>query len=287
VPSIAQELDTTSTAAWYRAARNAEPTAAWTDRLRCFTALSAILAEYRAAAQPYQCRSQPSIRRPSLMVEVADRAYVAHESVYRRWRAKQTGQAIVRWAGQDSSVKPVAALVAEAKIVGFWPYREGALQVADAFDMTLTEVAATYLRALAAWASDDIPLAACHPDGPPPCVAEDMAVLAARIEQHADVPPRRRAARLAELAHTIISHVLADASITPLGAFNAVRDEVLRLLTEPDSIVDRVTWSVAELSDRMMHRAEDETLLDAEEATRLITALRALLSQLAEVSGPR
>ena len=107
-------------------------------------------------------------------------------------------------------------MVAEAKIVGFWPYREGALQVADAFDMTLTEVAATYLRALAAWASDDIPLAACHPDGPPPCVAEDMAVLAARIEQHADVPPRRRAARLAELAHTIISHVLADASIAPL-----------------------------------------------------------------------
>ena len=44
---------------------------------------------------------------------------------------------------------------------------------------------------------------------------------------------------------------------------------------------------MAELSDRMMHRAEDETLLDADEATRLITALRALLSQLAEMSGPR
>jgi hypothetical protein len=255
--------------------------------LRCFTALSAILAEQRTAPQPYLRRSQPPIRRPGLLTEVAHRTHRVPESVYRRWRPEQDGQPIVRWAGPDRRIKPMSAFVAEAKIVGFWPYRQGALQIADAFDMTVTEVAATYLRALAAWTCDDIPLAACHPDGPPPCVAEDLAVLAGRIEQHTEAQPRRRAAQLAELARTIVSHVLADASITPLGAFNAVRDEVLRLLTEPDSIVDRVTWSVAELSDRIMHRAEDETLLDADDATRLTNALHALISLLTETAGSR
>src|SRR6266851_4986626 len=103
-------------------------------------------------------RCSPSRRRPG-----ARRAhFAAHETVYKKFRAEWEGP-IARWAGTDEEVKPRNALVAEAKIVSFWAYRDGVLQIAAKFDMALPEVAEAYLRALAAWASDDIPLAACRP----------------------------------------------------------------------------------------------------------------------------
>jgi hypothetical protein len=286
VPSIRQELDATRTARWYQAARSAHRAGAWEERARCFTALSAILAEHRIPWRPYQGRSQPPIRPRGILAEVARHAHFASaESVYKRWRARQDGQPIARWAGPDPAVKPGAAFVAEAKIVAFWPYREGALEVADAFDMTLAEVAAAYLRALAAWACDDIPLAACHPAGPPACVAEDMEVIAAQLAWRADPEtPRARAAWLTELAHGIVSQVFADGSITPLGAFNTVRDELLQLLAEPDSVADRVACSVAELSDRLMHAGDGEAVLDADQARQMLGALEGLSQLLADVA---
>ncbi|WP_300608315.1 hypothetical protein [Trebonia sp.] len=145
--------------------------------------------------------------------------------------------------------------MAEAKVIAFWPYREGVIKIADAFDMAPFEWAAAYLRALAAWAGDNRPLAACHPAGPPGCMAEDMKVLAARRGHCAGEPAGTiRAARLAELACTVISLVLDDASITPLGAFNSVRDEVHQLLAGPSaSLAGRVVHSGAGLSGRVSH----------------------------------
>jgi hypothetical protein len=254
--------------------------------MRCFTALSLILAEHRAPGQPYQCRSQPPIVLRGILAEVAHRAHFASaEPVYKRWRARQGSQPIARWSGGDPAVKPGAAFVAEAKIATFWPYREGMLKIADAFDMTLTEVGGAYLRALAAWASDDIALAACHPQGPPGCVAEDMEVIAAHLARRADVPaPRERAARLEGLARNVVSQVLADASITPLGAYNAVRGELLQLLAEPDSVADRVARSVAELSDRLLHQVDGDAVLAADQARQMLAALDGLSSLLADVA---
>ena len=87
--------------------------------------------------------------------------YTGAEPVYRRYRDKQHGQRIPRWAGQDPGIKPTAAFLAEAKIVAFWPYRQGVIEVADAFGMTPAEWGAAYLRALVTWARDDRSLAAC------------------------------------------------------------------------------------------------------------------------------
>jgi hypothetical protein len=289
VSSIRHELAATRTARWYEAARNAQRSSAWDERVMCYAALSAILAEHRAAWAAGNRRSQPPIRRPGILTEVAHRAHFASaEPVYRRWRARQDGQPIVRWAGEDPAVKPSPAFVAEAKIVAFLPYREGVLQVADAFDMTLTEVAAAYLRAVAAWVADNTPLAACHPAGPPACVIEDMGVLAARIPPAGQVPSASGAARLAELACTVVHHVLQDTSITPLGAFNTVRDDVLRLLGEPsDSVADRVTHSVAELSDQLLHRVHGERIMTAGQARQILTALSGLSTLLSGIAeGP-
>ncbi|MGH3171215.1 MAG: hypothetical protein ACRDN0_35780, partial [Trebonia sp.] len=185
MPSIGQELEQTHTARWYRAARSTQRAKAWDERVRCFAALSAVLSDAAAAG----VRKQP-IRLPGILTMVAHRAHFASaEPVYKRWRAKQDGQPVTRWAGTDRTVKPVTAFVAEAKIAAFWPYREGAVKIADAFDMTLTEFTLAYLRVLASWAEEHPLLAACHPGGPPPCVTEDMAVLAGRLAHPGGLAP--------------------------------------------------------------------------------------------------
>lgn len=261
MPSVRQELAKTRTARWYQATRGStQQSGAWAERMRCYTALSAVLAERagEAAAGTTGRRSQPPIELSGLLKLVADRAHFAGaEPVYRRYRHRQDGQPTARWAGTDPSIKPAAALVAEARIVAFWPYREGLIKVADAFDMSPTEWAAAYLRALAAWAADDLPLAACRPSAPPECVGEDMTVLAATALGATASPGAAtagvRAFRLRELAATVVQAVLDDASITPLGAYNVVRDEVRQLLTMPSaSLAGRAARAVAELSDQLI-----------------------------------
>ena len=108
-------------------------------------------------------------------------------------------------------VKPRSALVAEAKIVSFWPYREAVLRLAPDPGIPLHEVTEAYLRALATWASDEAPLAACRPAGPPACVAEDMRVIAELWLQHA-------------------SSVRMIQAMTPEAAVESVRDDMSRLL---------------------------------------------------------
>lgn len=304
MPSIRQQLAKTRTARWYQATRSAAQSGAWAERVRCYTALSSVLAEH--AGQPARDpardpaggaigrRSQAPIELNGLLKLVADRAHFAGpEPVYRRYRHRQDSQPTARWAGPDPSVKPAAALVAEAKIAGFWPYREGVVKVADAFDMSPAEWAAAYLRALAAWAADNLPLAACRPAGAPACVREDMAVIAASITP--GPPADVRAIRLHELAGSIVQSVLDDASITPLGAFNAVRDEVRKSLTVPStSLADRLVRAIAELSDRLIHtdpRGAGEhgeaVVLTPGQAARLRSMLDDLATLLADFEDPQ
>ncbi|MCW2930715.1 MAG: hypothetical protein JWM19_1677 [Actinomycetia bacterium] len=181
------------------------------------------------------------------------------------------------------AVQDGAALVANAKVTAFWPYREGVIKIADAFDMAPFEWAAAYLRALAAWASDNRSLAASHPADPPGCVAEDMEVLAASRTYRADEPAVRfRAARLAELACTMIGLVLDDAGVTPLGAFNSVRNEVHQLLTGPStSLADLVVQSAAELSDWILLQGDREAVLTAGQAGQILGLLNGLGSLVA------
>lgn len=249
--------------------------------MRCFTVLPAVLSEHDGP---------PPIRVPGILTKVARRAHFASaEPVYKRWRAKQDGQPIARWAGTDGAVKPVAAFVGEAKIAAFWPYREGVVKIADAFDMTLTEFVLAYLRVLAAWAGEHPLLAACYPAGPPPCVAEDMAVLAERLAYRSgSVPgqaaasgdassgeePDPRVARLASVAGDVVGAVLANPTVTSAEAATTVQSDVRALLAEPtDSIADRVTHSVAELTERI---TADGTVIGDAQAARLLTALREL-----------
>ena len=281
MPAIGQELEETRTARWYRAARSPQRAKAWDERARCFTALSAVLSEHRGA---------PPIRVPGILTKVARRAHFASaEPVYKRWRAKQDGQPIARWSGTDGAVNPVAAFVAEAKIAAFWPYREGVVKIADAFDMTLTEFVLAYLRVLAAWAGEHPLLAACYPAGPPPCVAEDMRVLAERVgypggsaagqaaasgDASSGAEPDARVARLASVAGDVVGAVLANPAVTSAEATAAAQSDVRALLAEPaNSIADRVTYSVAELTERI---AADGTVIGAVQAARLLTALREL-----------
>jgi hypothetical protein len=205
--------------------------------------------------------------------------------VYQRWSAKQGGRAIRRWAGPDPCTTPRDAFVAEAKIVSFWPYREGAISIADTFEMPLIEVAASYLRALGAWASGNLALAACVPAGPPPCVSEDMKVLAQRRAGHRprpDTDVADAASKLDSLAGTLVAAVLDDVSLTPLGAFNMVRNETLRLLSEPPELVTiKLSDALSELADRLLHRRDGEQVLTATQARQLraeISGLTALLS---------
>jgi hypothetical protein len=161
------------------------------------------------SARPQQGQIAPR----ALLTEVAKRArFAAHETVYKKFRSEWEGP-IARWAGTDEAVKPRSALVAEAKIVSFWAYREGVLQIAGKFDMSLTEVAEAYLRALAAWASDDVPLAACRPAGPPACVAEDMEVLATLwTQRYASDGPRDALRERTEHLHGVPSESAERAS---------------------------------------------------------------------------
>lgn len=283
MPSIGQELEETRTARWYRAARNAQRAKAWDERARCFAALSTVLSD--AVAREAKAPDGPgqSIRLPGILTIVARSAHFASaEPVYKRWRARQDGQPVTRWAGMDPTVKPVAAFISEAKIAAFWPYREGVVKIADAFDMTLTEFALAYLRVLASWAGEHPLLAACHPAGPPPCVAEDMAVLAGRL---AVSDGARRGARLGEVAANVVAAALADPGITSADAAGAAAAEVGSLLAEPaNSIAERVSDSVAELTERI---AADDHVIGMAQATRLLAALRQLDAMLSGVTGGR
>jgi hypothetical protein len=298
------------------------------------------------SARPRQGQIAPR----GLLTEVARRAhFAAHETVYKKFRAEWEGP-VARWAGTDEAIKPRNALVAEAKIVSFWAYREGVLQIAVKFDMTLPEVAEAYLRALAAWAGDDVPLAACRPAGPPACVAEDMAVLAALwTQRHCGgrirgapsgvpsgtpsgvpsgvpsgassggvpseslewangsrrivSPPRNgtrdrekdpvteKAEQLETLARTMVTTVLDDPTITPAGAFGAMRDDLVKLLAEPaDPLADQLSRAAAQLSDRILHQAPSDVILTPQQASRLLTALTGLsglLAPIAVASGPQ
>jgi hypothetical protein len=309
--------------------------------MRCFAALSAVLSDAAASASGLAGSAGPagpgqSIRLPGILTMVAHRAHFASaEPVYKRWRARQDGQQVTRWAGTDRGVKPVAAFVAEAKIAAFWPYREGAVKIADAFDMTLIEFALAYLRVLASWAGDQPLLAACHPTGPPPCVAEDMTVLAGRlacaggpapdqarpvgaapgpdsgtavrsITSHGSPPAppgpasadvtaagglagsaargvADRAARLVAVAADVVASVLANPGIAPGDTADAAGGVVRALLAEPaDSVADRLTYSVAEITERI---AADASVIGAAQAVRLLAAVRRLDAVLTGIIG--
>jgi hypothetical protein len=285
VPSLIQELACTYTAKWLRDAQTVQRSA-WNDRSRCFEALDDILAGYRSAHPDGRRRSQSPVSPRRLLKDVARGAHFGSpESVYQRWRAQQNDDGIRRWAGNDTRIRPREAFVAEAKLVSFWPYRAGALAVADRFEMSLTEVAASYLRSLAAWARDAPVLAACAPAGPPPCVQEDMKVLARRAlrrrgASRGDIDGA--CARLVRLASHVVTAVLDDVSITPLGAFNMIRDEALQLLSDPpDAVTAKVNYALTELADRLLHRREGEQVITAGQARNLqadLTALGALLA---------
>jgi hypothetical protein len=263
VPSITRELDATRTARWYVRAHDCD---SWIKREQCFGALTVILDDHRASARPGERPSQPPVQVPGLLDEVARRLYFrSREPVYKRWRSRPDGQRAARWAGPDFAITPAAAFIHEAKIVGFWPYRAGVLEVAGAFSMTDVEVLTAYLRALAAWACDHLTLAALVPSGPPACVAEDMEVFAAG--------DAARASRLAGASRAVVQTVLDDPSMTPLGAFNMVRGEVVELYREPVRIADRVHYSVAELSDRLMREADPAALVDQEQCRLLLASL--------------
>lgn len=306
MPAIRLGLEMTRTACWYREARGAQRAAAWAKRAEDYATLRVVLGS-RAAQDGAARGAQAPIELSGLLTLVAREAhYAGAEPVYRRYRDKQHGQQITRWAGQDPDVKPTAAFVAEAKILAFWPYREGVIEVADAFDMTPSEWAAAYLRALAAWAGEDRPLAACRPTGPPHCVFEDMLVLvraATPAEDALRLPSEHgcssaahpRAARLCELAGQVVQAVLDDGSITPLGAFNFVRDEMGALLAVPcASPADRLSQAIAELSDQILHAdpapadrslAAGEAALTPGQAERLRPRLIELAALLANFSG--
>jgi hypothetical protein len=293
VPSIAQNLTLTHTAWWVRNAQSAYPDS-WAERLRCFTALLDILGAYRAP-QGDNRWSQPPVHPPALLKEVARQTHFATASVYLRWSAKQPSRSVKRWAGPDPAVLPREAFVAEAKIVSFWPYRAGAIAIADKFEMTLTEIAAAYLRALAAWAVRNPALAACVPAGPPSCVPEDLAVLAARRSSAASAASAASGAcgdagdvtaRLTSLAATLLAAVLDDASLTPLGAFNVVRDETMRLLSDPpEPATVKVSNAVSELADRLLHSRAGEQVVTVDQARQLTAEIARLKALLADVDG--
>lgn len=282
MPSIRQELSATRTARWYRQASGARRAGAWADRERDYAALDAVLAQHAGATATAADRDeQPPVQLAGLLSLVAKRAhYAGAEPVYRRYRSKQQRAPIPRWAGPEPAVRPSAAFLAEAKIVAFWPYREGALEVADACDMTRVEWAMAYLRALTAWAAYNRPLAAYAPGEPPPCVPEDMAVIAGVSTPWAAGPPAaQHAERLSALAGNVVHSVLSDVRGTPLDALNAVQDEVRSLLSpSPDSLAEQIVRAVAELSDRMIHGGN----VAPERASRLqdrLAGLVALLDQ--------
>jgi hypothetical protein len=310
MPSIRRELENTRTAQWH--ARGAHRSAAWADRMRDYAALRSVLADHAVntettpttpptptTATMAGAGREPAVLLPGLLKLVAERAhYAGAEPVYRRYRDKQCGQQIIRWAGADPAAKPTPAFVAEAKIVGFWPYREDVIEVADEFDMPPAEWAGLYLRALAAWAADDRMLAAYHPATAPACVREDMAVLAAAYAPQGSTPqdcalegysPRgaepsasRPAERLAALADDVVRAVLG-AAVTPAGACDAVRPEVARLLAPPPGVLTaRVLSAVGELCDRLAGAADGEAVVPPDQASLLRGMLSTLTGLLAD-----
>ncbi|HET9080764.1 MAG TPA: hypothetical protein VFO01_09645 [Trebonia sp.] len=285
MPSIRQELETTRTARWYQHASGTPRAGAWADRERDYAALRAVLAEHTGALATTADRHEgPPVQLAGLLSLVAKRAhYAGAEPVYRRYRGKQQGAQILRWAGPESAMRPSAAFLAEARIAAFWPYREGVLEVADAFDMTRVEWATAYLRALAAWAADNRPLAAYAPGGPPPCVPEDMAVITGvRAPSAAGPAAAQHAERLAVLAGDVVGSVLGDVGITPLDAFGTVRDEVRSLLSpSPESLADQILRAAAELSDRMSHGIS----MAPDQARRLQGRLASLATLLGQQTG--
>lgn len=292
MPSIRQELETTRTARWYRDASGAQRAGAWADRERDYAAFHAVLAEHVSVPATSGGRQeQPPVQLAGLLSLVAKRAhYAGAEPVYRRYRSKQQGAPILRWAGPEPATRPSAAFLAEARIAAFWPYREGVLEVADAFDMTRVEWATAYLRALAAWTADNRPLAAYAPGGTPPCVPEDLAVItgarpsgmATGAAGPAGEAAAQRAERLSDLAGDVVRSVLGDAGITPLDAFGTVRDEVRSLLSpSPESLADQILRAAAELSDRMVHGAS----MAPEQARRLQGKLASLATLLGQQAG--
>lgn len=286
MPSIAEDLARTRSAQWLREAR--AQSAEWANHVRCFDAFGGILSLYRSSCTG-GCFQQPPVNPPGLLKGVARGANFASGSVFNRWTAKQSGYGIRRWAGPDPSIKPREAFVAEVKIVSFWPYRQGAVDVADAFEMSLTEVIASYLRALGAWVGHHPALAACAPAGAPGCVSEDMHVLARRRfvgQRVGSAAVEATAAELAALAGTLVAAVLDDASLTPLGAFNVVRSEALRLLSEPpEPVAVKAGNALSELADQLLYCREGDRVLTAAQARQLHTELTGLSALLGEVTG--
>jgi hypothetical protein len=293
MPSIRQELETTRTARWYRQVSGAQCAGAWAERLRDYAALLAILDRHAAGTADGAARrhAQPPIHLPGLLKLVAEQGhYAGAEPVYRRYRHRHQGRPpqIPRLAGPDPAIRPAAAFLTEARVVTFWPYREGVIEVADAFDMSRAEWAAAYLRALAAWAAEDRPLAACQPAGPPACVLDDMTAIAGACTRWwAGFPAAPgHAERLCDLACDVVQSVLSDGSMTPLGAFNSVRHEVRSLLSPPpEPAAEQVLRSAAELSDRMLHPADGDVVVTQDQARRLRSMIDGLSVLLEGVSG--
>jgi hypothetical protein len=323
--SIVVELGSTRTAQWYQAASGSPRAEAWAERLRYFSALSELLAELVAGQRPAhratrrdpasQPRQLPQIVPRGLVTEVARRAhFAAHETLYKRFRPDWEGP-IARWAGSDNAVKPCGALVAEAKIVSFWPHRDGVLRLAGQPDVPLPEVAGAYLLAVAQWASDDIPLAACRPAGPPACVAEDMRVIAARWLRHAvagrlvpvprplpragspdgaaDGPPgggrdllADKQAQLERLTRRVVGSLLENPGLPAAKAVEATRPELGRLLADPaDPVVDRLARTAAQLSDRLVRPAAAGRPVTAQQARSLLATLVPLTSRLSAIAA--
>jgi hypothetical protein len=287
MPSLAERLTRTDTAQWYRSARSVRWSTAWNERERCFAVLQKILADCKVLRADDRTRAQEEVGSPSLS-DVAKHANMAPATIYKWWGPVQGAHTIPRWAGPCAAVRPNAAFVAEAKIVSFWSYRQGCVQVIDAFGLNPLEGVAAYYRVLAAWASDNPALAACDPAGPPSCINEDLAVLAQRAEGASTRELAMTIERLTSLACDMTRSVLADASMTPLGAFNTIRDDVVRLFVSPkDPIADRVEEVLAELADRLLHRGEDDAVMSPGQALQIQTALSALSSLLGTRAGNR
>lgn len=282
MPSLAQEMAGTRTARWYRLLRSERWSAAWEERRRCFDALADMLANPRSIGDG--CRSYLEVSPPSL-TDIARQTHTAPATLYKWWGTRQGGQTIPRWAGQDNAFKPGTAFMAEAKIVSFWPYRSGCLHIADAFDMSPAETARAYYRSLAAWASDVPILAACRPSGQPGCTGEDFEIIARHGHFASSGDCAHRAERLVSLAAKVVARILEDASLTPLGAFNTVRDDVIQLFTAPaDPIGSRVHEVLAELADRLLHRGDDEIVMTPSQSSLIRAELEALQLLLAEAA---
>jgi hypothetical protein len=308
--SVVVELNSTGTAQWYQAASGTQRADAWAERLRYFAALSELLEEIVGGERPRPsapARELPQIAPRGLVSEVARRAhFAAHETLYKRFRPDWEGP-IARWAGNDGTVKPRSALVAEAKIVSFWPYRDGVVRLADKPDVPLQEVAETYLLALAEWASADMPLAACRPAGPPACVAEDMAVIAALWLRHAlsgrmfaesrpgirpDFRDRERnavagkAGQLERLAGSVVRRLLENPELPPDQAVEAVRPDLGAILADPtDPVVDQLARATAQLADRLARPSATDPPVTAAQAHRLLAALAPLTAQLSLIAA--